>query len=86
MKMTLHPEINVLYIELHEGEHDQTLEVDINTYIDIDKGGRVLGLEILNAREFLAKLEKEGGSVTLPDVIREPKAIKSIYLHAESSA
>lgn len=50
MKMTVHSDINVLYIELREGEQARTLEVDPNTYIDLDAENRVLGIEVLNAR------------------------------------
>ena len=69
MKMTVHSDVNVLYIELREGEQARTLEVNSSTYIDLDAENRVLGVEILNAREFLNDFLARGGQLNVPDTI-----------------
>ncbi len=69
MKMTVHSDVNVLYIELREGEQAQTPEVDSSTYIDLDAENRVLGVEVLNAREFLNDFLARGGQLNVPDTI-----------------
>ena len=69
MKMTVHPDVNVLYIELREGEQARTLEVNSSTYIDLDAENRVLGVEVLNAREFLNDFLARGGQLNVPDTI-----------------
>ena len=69
MKMTVHSDVNVLYIELREGEQARTLEVDPSTYLDLDAENRVLGVEVLNAREFLNDFLARGGQLNVPDTI-----------------
>ncbi len=69
MKMTVHSDVNVLYIELREGEQARTLEVNSSTYIDLDAENRVLGVEVLNAREFLNDFLARGGQLNVPDTI-----------------
>ncbi len=76
MKIQAHPEINVLYIEMAEGEHALTLEVDVNTYIDLDADNNVLGIEILNGKEFLDRLMAQGGTLNIPNVIADPSQYK----------
>lgn len=76
MKMKAHPEINVLYIELSEGEHASTIEIDINTYLDLDANNNVLGVEILNGKEFLDKLMAQGGTLDIPSFIADPSQYK----------
>ena len=69
MKMTVHSDVNVLYIELREGEQVRTLEVNPSTYLDLDAENRVLGIEVLNAREFLNDFLARGGQLNVPDTI-----------------
>ena len=38
---------NAMYIQLKEGEVDDTLEVGSNVFVDVDKDGTHLGVEIL---------------------------------------
>lgn len=72
MKLVLPADIDILYIEVQKGEQAQTLEVDADTFIDIDGEGRVLAVEILNAREFLGRFAEQGGALTIPEHIADP--------------
>lgn len=39
----------VTYIKLEDGDVEKTLEVAPNLLVDVDKDGRAVGVEILNA-------------------------------------
>ena len=41
------PQADAMYIQLKEGEVDDTLEVGRNIFVDVDKDGAHLGVEIL---------------------------------------
>ena len=83
MKMTVHSDVNVLYIELREGEQARTLEVNSSTYIDLDAENHVLGVEVLNAREFLNDFLARGGQLNVPDtIVPEQFEPGSIYVLA----
>ena len=69
MKMTVHSDVNVLCIELREGEQVRTLEVNPSIYPDLDAENHVLGVEVLNAREFLNDFLARGGQLNVPDTI-----------------
>ena len=80
MKMSVHSDVNVLYIELREGEQVRTLEVNSSTYIDLDAENRVLGVEVLNARAFLNDFLARGGQLSVPDtIVPEQFEPESIY-------
>ena len=80
MKLVLHADIDVLHIEVGQGEQAQTLEASADTFIDIDAEGRVLAVEILNAREFLRSFTERGGALTIPEHITDPGfRLESMY-------
>lgn len=59
MRTTYDKEADAAYIyvkyPLKAGEAVKTIELDQNLYADVDKNGRFLGLEILNASKVLSK-------------------------------
>ena len=78
--MTVYPDVNVLYIELREGEQVRTLEVNSSTYLDLDAENRVLGVEVLNVREFPNDFLARGGQLNVPDtIVPEQFEPRSIY-------
>ena len=52
--MTYDPEANAVYVYLGRGKVDRTEEVSPGVILDYDDEQRVIGIEILDARETLA--------------------------------
>ncbi len=59
MKTTYDKEADAAYIYVRHpikpGESKKTIELDKDIIIDLDKDGRLLGVEILNAKKILSK-------------------------------
>jgi uncharacterized protein YuzE len=66
--MTLRFERGVLFVGVREGDVEDTLEHDPETYLDVDKNGQVLAYEFWNGSEILEQL-KRGEEITLPEVM-----------------
>ncbi len=65
MKITYDKEVDAVYIKLIEGEHQcRTLRLNDDIALNIGKGEKLIGIEILDAREVLAN----GG---VPDILLE---------------
>ena len=55
MKITYDKEVDAVYIKLIEGEHQcRTLRLNDDIALNIGKGEKLIGIEILDAREVLA--------------------------------
>jgi uncharacterized protein YuzE len=54
MKIEYDREVDALYVRLQEKFVAKTVEVDEGINIDFDEGGRLIGLEILDATERYA--------------------------------
>jgi uncharacterized protein YuzE len=53
MKIDYNPQADAMYIQFKEGKVDNTLEVGRNIFVDLDKDGTYLGIEILfTSRRF----------------------------------
>ena len=62
-------EANILSIHLG-GEVERTIEVKPGLFLDLDKEGRVVGLETHDAKGFLEEAKQdEGVALTLPSDI-----------------
>jgi uncharacterized protein YuzE len=57
MQIDYDPQADTIYIQLRPGEVDDTLEVSKYIYVDVDKDGIPLGLEILFARRVLGQVD-----------------------------
>ena len=65
MKISYDPEIDALYIRLIEGKHEcRTLRLNDEIALNIGEGEKLVGIEILDAKEVL-------GSGRLPEVSLE---------------
>jgi uncharacterized protein YuzE len=51
MKVKYFPETDTLYIEFRPGDIVETRDLDENTQLDLDAGGRLCALTIEHARE-----------------------------------
>jgi uncharacterized protein YuzE len=66
--MKLRFQDDILYIQVREGEVEDTLELDPDTYMDVDKDGNALAYEFWEGEEILEKL-KQGVTLEFPDAI-----------------
>jgi len=55
MKIEFDKEADALYIELNSGEFGSNKKIDNNTIIDLDKKGKILGIELLNVSKNISK-------------------------------
>ena len=65
------PDENLLYFALGGGPSAETLEVEESVYLDLDSDGRPIGIEFLNAADFLPFLGRHGGHVSLPERVED---------------
>jgi len=71
MQFRLDQEVNALYIEFREGEVAKTIELAETVYMDVDGQGSALGLEFVNAADFLPFLREHVGGRNVPAPLRE---------------
>ncbi|MBE7556471.1 MAG: DUF2283 domain-containing protein [Anaerolineales bacterium] len=65
MKIDYDPQADAIYIQLRPGEVDDTLEAGKYVYVDVDKEGMPLGLEILFAGRLLAQEDMTSVTVNI---------------------
>ena len=54
MKISYHPEIDALYIQLREGKHEcRSVRLSEEVALNIGAGEKLVGIEILDARSVL---------------------------------
>jgi uncharacterized protein YuzE len=63
MQIDYDPQADTIYIQLRQGEVDNTLEVNNYIYVDIDSNQVPLGIEILFASRILGQVDM--ASITL---------------------
>jgi uncharacterized protein YuzE len=61
---------------LPEGFVEETLELDEGVYLDLDKEGYVIGLEILSLEEWGEFLDKHPEGVEIPERVEDPTTFK----------
>lgn len=49
MKISYDPKVDAMYIELAKGKYDVSREISESVIVDVDKNGKILGIEILDA-------------------------------------
>jgi uncharacterized protein YuzE len=55
MKITFDKEADAMYIEMSNEEFVKNKKIDNETIIDLDKNGKIIGIEILNVSKRIAK-------------------------------
>jgi len=72
MKISYDPEVDALYIRLIEGEYEcRTLRLNEEIALNIGPGEKLVGIEILDAKEVL-------GSGKLPNLVIENLPLTSV--------
>lgn len=57
MKINYDPKVDAMYIRFTRGRYDHTQKVNDSVMVDVTKGGKVLGLEILNAKKQFGEIK-----------------------------
>jgi uncharacterized protein YuzE len=66
MQFQLDRKLNALYVSLREAPVAKTVEITDTIYYDIDDSGNLLGVEFLNADEFIPFIRNQGEGVPIP--------------------
>ena len=69
VKFRLDPDVNALYIRFMPGKPDRTVEWEEMVYVDLDANGRPIGVEFVNADDFVPFLRRHEGNLELPSEI-----------------
>ena len=69
---------NLLYVALGDGPAAETIELEESVYVDVDADGRPIGVEFLNADDFLPFLARHGGQLTLPERVEDGSILAAI--------
>jgi uncharacterized protein YuzE len=54
-----YPEADVLYVLIKTGEEAKSVEIEPGVTAEMDKRGRLMGIEILDASQYLRKVIQE---------------------------
>jgi len=54
MEIRYDPEADAMYIKLREGEYEISEEIREGIIVDFDKNNKIIGIEILDAKERLS--------------------------------
>jgi uncharacterized protein YuzE len=57
--MTYDPKVDAFAIRLTDGHSSDCEEIEPGVVLDYDESGRIIGIEILDFKEHLAKAEEE---------------------------
>jgi uncharacterized protein YuzE len=68
MLLTVDNESDAFYLQLATGEVDDTLQLTPYIFVDIDKMGRPLGLEILFAKRVLGQTDLSQIQIKVADM------------------
>ncbi len=60
-------DVNALYVRFRRGKAAETIEIEHLIVVDLDADGQPLGIEFVNAGDFLPFLRRHGGPLSLPD-------------------
>ncbi len=71
VEFQLDTDANALYIKLGPGAVARTIALTDSVYADVDATGAPLGLEFINADEFVPFLRNHAGDDDLPPRVRE---------------
>lgn len=66
MEISLDLEADALYIKFQKGKFAKNKKIDEDTIIDLDKQGRLLGIEMLNVTKRVSMKDLSDVNVKLP--------------------
>ena len=59
MKISYDPKVDAMYIRFKNGKYDHTRKITEEIMVDLAKDGKVLGLEILDAKKQFGDIKPE---------------------------
>lgn len=65
MKLQYDSKQDAIYIDLSKGKYSKTRKISDAILVDEDKAGKVLGIEILDAKENLSTFDPNQTTVTI---------------------
>lgn len=71
MQIRLNRDVNALYILLQPGPVSRTVELTDTVYVDMDDRDTPVGIEFVNADEFLPFLRDHADDPSLPPRVRQ---------------
>lgn len=71
MEFQLDRDVNALYIRFRPGEVSRTVELTDSVYVDMDADDVPLGMEFINADEFVPFLRDHASDAAVPPRLRE---------------
>ena len=75
MRIEYDREAKAVYVNVAEGEHARTVEVEpLKIYVDVDGEGRTLGIEFLSLKAFQQYIEEHGG-LDIPERFAGPQSL-----------
>ncbi|CAN5789954.1 hypothetical protein BH23ACT11_BH23ACT11_29650 [soil metagenome] len=75
MRIEYDREAKAVYVDVAEGEHARTVEVEpLKIYVDVDAEGRTLGVEFLSWDAFKEYVEEHGG-LDIPERFAGPQSL-----------
>ncbi len=75
MRIEYDREANAVYVNVTEGVHARTVEVEpLSIYVDVDAESRTLGIEFLSFHAFHKYIEEHGG-LDVPEKFTGPQSL-----------
>ena len=71
MQIRLDRDVNALYITVQPGQVSRTIELTDTVYIDVDAQGTLLGIEFVDADEFIPFLRDRADDAEIPPQVRD---------------
>ncbi len=72
IKFELDPDVNALYVRFDRGDVARTLEVEpAAVFLDVDENGGPLGMEFINADDFIPFIRRHSGNIDIPERVNE---------------
>lgn len=68
-------EANALYLRFRPGKVAETIELEELVHLDVDRDGRPLGLEFVDADDFLPFLRRHAGRIEIPERIADTENV-----------
>ena len=75
MKVTYDQKVDALYIELKPGAYDRTKKVTDDILVDVNKKGKVIGVEILDASINIGQIDNKKTQILWETLPSKPQPI-----------
>lgn len=70
MKISYDRKVDAIYIHLREGRYEETRKITDSALVDLDKKGRILGVEILSASRQITDFSPQSVTFNWADLTK----------------